>query len=742
VGDIDFSSLKNLHDFGFALHWLKPKSKAPVHSGWTSGPRLSWEDFKAQYRKGYNVGVRLGRVSEINGTGFLGVIDVDVKDPKFCVEAIRTLQKLFPNINSYPKVLSGRGNGSCHYYVCLKDLPVPEKLAKSERIVKVKMPSVAPSSKEKERLSEKEIAQGIRLRPAFEISLMTEGRQVVLPPSVHPDSGQRYVWASGEAPEAWDLGVLRLQGAISRVSTASKTNLKDDIHFEKVDVESLGLAQEQVDMITDGEGVEDRSASIFSLCMSLASRKVSDHTIVSLFTDTRFFLGQTAFDHAKTKNRRRAANWFWRYCLEPAKRKANESLFDFQKVESVEFETEGAWQKELDLQPGPRGGAPTLRPTFKNVKLILENEISAELLKRNLFTHDDIWAVDTPWGFGEGKKRSGNTDDALAVKVWMIQTYRLEVSVNIIDEVLNSIAAKNGFHPVKDFLEGLQWDGVSRVETAFEVYLRSDMDTKYLRPVCRKFFLGLIARIYEPGIKFDALPVLEGKQGIGKSTFPEILVGRQWFLDGLPDFNDKDAALYLQGIWICELSELSSFYRSGKESAKAFISRNTDKIRPPYGHRRVEYPRTCLFVGTTNDDDYLVDATGNRRFWPVKVHGLDFKALRRDRLQLLAEAKWLWEFAKEPLYLQNQERVLAEKFQEDRRVEDEYDGMRSEFQRWEKENTKKELQMEELFDGGGPFFKFPKSLMNRRYAGRVLRNANWKRVHTRNGKRWVISSSV
>jgi len=132
---------------------------------------------------------------------------------------------------------------------------------------------------------------------------------------------------------------------------------------------------------------------------------------------------------------------------------------------------------------------------------------------------------------------------------------------------------------------------------------------------------------------------LEGRQGLGKSRAAATLAGENWFTDGLPrDLGDKDAAIHLQGRWIIELAELSQLRRNEIETVKSFISRQTDKFRPPFGRVEVEVPRQCVFIGTTNEAEYLVDVTGNRRFWPVRCGQIDLTALARDRDQLWAEA--------------------------------------------------------------------------------------------------------
>lgn len=760
----DLKKLRALHDAGFALHVLRERSKMPLHGGWTKGPRLTWAEFEAQYRKGLNVGVRLGRASKLLGNSYLAVIDLDVKsdNPLHAREATKRLLELFPESKESPTVESGRGNSSAHFYVRLKE-PVSgsERKAQSTKTVKVRMPSVAPSKRELTELTDQEIKAGFRLRAAWEISLMSEGRQVVLPGSIHPDTGQLYRWGK-ELETPAQIPLIRVTGSPLKSSRPDSGTIPETRSFAKVDVNALGLRPDQVEAIETGEGVDDRSAAVFSICMALLKRGVDDSTIVSLLTDRSHFLGQTAYDHAGgTKSRSRAAYWLEKYCLPNAKKKIEESAFDHEVEEVTQkgdtklvsqasprlvsrgLDPKSEWQKDLDWKAGNSKQAATLNPTFNNAKLILQNAVSPELLRRNIFALEDTFGCNTPWGAKKGDKRSGTTDDELKVKNWLRVEYGFEASVHMIKEALDFIAGQNEYHPVKDLLESLEWDGVERVENAFRNYIGAEMPEPYLSTVSRKFFMAMIARIYEPGCKYDHVVVFEGDQGVGKSTFGSILVGEKWFMDGLPELSDKDAALNLQGNWLVEMGELSSLKRSDLEAAKAFISRQTDKVRPPYGVRRVDYPRSNVFYGTTNARDYLTDTTGNRRYWCVWVSGCDFQALKRDRLQLLAEAKFLFDFCREPLYLKGKAKKQAERVQESRRVEDDTDHLQAKLKKWLDDDVKdrtghldlvKGFQLDETFEG--PFYGVQKNMATRKAAADVLRRAGFKRVHTRYGKRW------
>jgi len=190
---------------------------------------------------------------------------------------------------------------------------------------------------------------------------------------------------------------------------------------------------------------------------------------------------------------------------------------------------------------------------------------------------------------------------------------------------------------VKTYLHDLNWDGVQRVDSWLSSYLGAE-DTEYARAVGSRWLISAVARILRPGAKADCCLILEGPQGIRKSTALKTLAG-EFFTDELADLGNKDAAMQTRGVWIIELSELDSLSHSEVARIKAFMSRTTDRFRPPYGMRLVESPRQCVFAGTVNHSTYLRDETGGRRFWPIACGRIDVEALARDRDQLWAEAK-------------------------------------------------------------------------------------------------------
>ena len=200
-------------------------------------------------------------------------------------------------------------------------------------------------------------------------------------------------------------------------------------------------------------------------------------------------------------------------------------------------------------------------------------------------------------------------------------------------------ARQRPFHPVRNYLDDLEWDGEHRVDDWLVKYLGA-ADTLLHREVGKRWVISAVARIYQPGCKADHMLVLEGGQGVGKSSaLATMAVRDEWFRDSLESLDKKDARIALRGSWIIEMAELDAMNRSEHSAAKAFLSTKTDRYRLPYGRLEQEVPRRCVFAGSTNDHQWLRDGTGNRRYWPVEIPGrIDIQRLAADRDQIWAEA--------------------------------------------------------------------------------------------------------
>lgn len=733
---------------GMALVLLHPKSKRPVESGWTKGPRKTWEELTAAYRDGMNVGVRLGTASQVGG-GYLAVIDIDVKseDPRHEREAYEKLRTIIheSTFKRTPKVKTGRGNGSAHIYFNSTVVPRTRRLAQSKDNVEVKMVGSPASDRDRKTLGIRKVEEGFRSRPAWEISLMGDGGQVVLPPSIHPDSGKPYVWENDFDAENFELSVVRLPELLD-VQTPSgnrKTETSSAFEtFEEVDLVSSTLSNEVVDQIISGKGVADRSAALYSVCMSMVRAKFTDNQILSVLTDENNFLGEAAFEHAKTDNRNRAAQWLRKYTLEKARNQTDaKRQFDDDMAEEPLLSDEEAAIQEIELldredwrdnieRTGTGGPEAPPKSTVKNIAIILRGELGESVFVKNEFAGLQLHNQDTPWGAKRGQEISD--EHVIRIQHWLSRRYRFEPAIDKINGAITVIAAENAFHPVKLYLERIQWDGKPRIDTWLKTYCSAQAGEPYLSAVSRKTLVASVARIYQPGIKFDQVLILEGPQGIKKSTTIRVLAG-DWFSDAHINISDKDGVLSMRSAWFVELGELSGMRKADTDALKEFISRNVDRIRVPYGRRTENFPRQCVFIGTTNSTEYLKDVSGNRRFWPVAVGECDVEALARDRDQIFAEAKFIFDTFGEPLYLEDAEaQTLAVTEQTDRMIHDVLvDELQNYFDKHagktegEEHIDPKMFQLVSLFAPFGPLHNLKSNMVEQKRAADALRKLGY-----------------
>ena len=229
-----------------------------------------------------------------------------------------------------------------------------------------------------------------------------------------------------------------------------------------------------------------------------------------------------------------------------------------------------------------------------------------------------------------------DTDTSLAA-AWLSRHADVHLNPKLVGRAVYTVAQQKRFHPVREYLSALKWDGRVRLPGWLATYFGSEQNP-YTEAIGTMWLISAVARVYSPGCKVDHAIVLEGPQGAGKSSALEVLAGMPWFSDTPVIFGEKDSYEALRGVWIYELAELSALRRSDVEAQKAYISKRHDRYRRPYGEGPIQWPRQVVFAGTTNDSKYLIDPTGNRRFWPVACGTISTEALKTDRDQLWAEA--------------------------------------------------------------------------------------------------------
>jgi predicted P-loop ATPase len=656
----------------------------------------------------------LGEPSKVSG-GFVHAFDVDIRTPAAAEEALAALKALLPDVDldTLPTVASGSGGASRHqYFICDKPLHSRKLWVSGEKF---------------------RGADG-KWHHTAEIDLFGTGRQLVLPPSIHPDTGQPYTW---ERP--FDLDLLDL-GVVPTIPAARLAKITDpvleDYDFEAV--EPLTYKPGQLEAELDELTIDriDEYGDWVTLGQALhhqfgGSREGFDlwvkHSKRSEKFDPREMSGKwRSFGRSRRRPVTMASVRQW---ILDARREAFVDAFDDlpdlpeldaapQKngaassdatagttaddaTDPLDRPVDLPWQSLLDINP--ETGA--IRPHLHNVALIVQHDSRSKgLAQLNLFTQEivqrapptkkcaagrtpakpivqlrpDIWAIKDPLN---GTLWNDRRDDDLRRVFEAPKTqggYGIKISDRDLTAAIGIAAQSNAFHPVQEYLEGLTWDGKPRCDTMFIDYLGAN-DNPYSRDIARLMLVAAVTRIFEPGHKWDHAVIIEGVQGRGKSTFIQAL-GKHWAVELDGDFGDmKQMVELLQGAWIVEIPELSAFSRADVRAIKAFISRQEDRARLAYARRAAGYPRQSVFIGSTNNSQYLTDPTGGRRFWPIRGSrtNIDLSTFKENVDQIWAEALHLYREMRRaqphgglPLYLSDEEsRRIALESQDSRTLE-------------------------------------------------------------------------
>lgn len=340
--------------------------------------------------------------------------------------------------------------------------------------------------------------------------------------------------------------------------------------------------------------------------------------------------------------------------------RANKEAMDLEREAKRQERTEAAAEKQAK-----REAAEQRNPWLKRIQRndegkplsIVANAVTVirnDSRWKNSIGYDEmrerpVWLAPPEWDDDDAgmatKVRGDAIDDVDVTRAqgWLSRRYGLHVSPQIVGEAFNVVALTRPFNAAKEYIDRLKWDGEPRLNSWLAIYCGAE-ENDYTRAIGSRWMIGAVARVYEPGCKLDNVIVLEGEQGIGKSTIVRRLARRpEWFFDSELQIGDKDAPQALAGKWIVEFGELHALSRAAFTAVKAFVSRQTDTYRPSYGRTSRDFPRRWAAIGTTNADVYLTDQTGNRRWWPVKCGTIDLVAFERDADQLWAEARVRYE---------------------------------------------------------------------------------------------------
>ncbi|KWK54033.1 virulence protein E [Burkholderia stagnalis] len=386
----------------------------------------------------------------------------------------------------------------------------------------------------------------------------------------------------------------------------------------------------------------------------------------------------------------------------------------------------GAHTWEYDLVRTEKG---TLLPTLGNVHLILSNHKAWKgVIAQDDFAGRVVKRKAPP--FPQGEAGEWTDMDDYRCTLWLSQTYGMNsVRSDIVMSAVLLVADATHFHDVREYLNGLEWDGVERVRAMPSTYLHVD-DSEYVQLAFMKWMIAAVARVVEPGCKVDNVLILEGRQGWRKSTALKVLAGKQWFTDTPIQIGNKDTYAVMAGKWIIELAELDSLNKTDSSAAKSFFATETDRFRNFYGKRATDVHRQCVFAGSVNFDAYLKDESGNRRYWPLRCGGLvDIDGIARVRDQLWAEAVHLY---REGVvwHVTEAERPLFEVEQAERYEGDVYEDVIGKQLEYEHRTTMEVILRDVLKLDSSKW-----TLPEQRRIGKALKSLGWVRKRESTGSR-------
>ena len=593
------SIIQSMADAGFALFPLSGKIPKIKNYAWQkTGPGAFAPETLQQEGGNYGVALKPGDL----------VIDADPRNFKTGDDPLKRL------ISDIGAPLSGTfvvqtGGGGLHIYLS-------------------KSPDIA-------------IRKSLKEYPG--IDFLSSGAYVVGPGSIHPDSKREYTVISKCGPESAMEAPDRLSELIHKEETAA---VEAEPLKEAQDADAGACARFSDYLAHHAPTERKGEAAGYKTACRGRDLGLSAHKVFELMVP---------WNHRCTPSRSEAElkekiAHAYKYAQSPAGHASPKSDFTAIIRPAAELEAEEKAKREAEEKDvkwilTEKGGMVKCFHNLLNFFKVPDKGLY-KVFGFNEFTSQAEFIGPAPWHHKKilpATSRAITDQDLKLLKAYMATKLKYESRVGDLEEAISVVAHGNKFHPVRGYLESLKWDKMPRLDGWLIKYGHTK-DTPYTRAIARKFICGAVARVVRPGCIFAHALVLEGDQGIGKTRMCKAL-GGEWYGDIIIDPHSRDTVQNLKGRWIVELSEMEVARRTEANALKAFISRDVDTARLAYGRLSQEYPRQCVFIGTINpeaDRDYLKDATGNRRFWPVDLctsgQRVDVKGLQAVRNQLFAEA--------------------------------------------------------------------------------------------------------
>lgn len=621
---------------------LKSKSKAPFQNNWTELSTHSLQQLEKLVTGERNIGARLGAPSKLKNGDFLYVLDVDYDSdhPDDIRDCEAVLDKLIRDWRDFPMVQSGSGGRARHIYFT-SDRAMPSGLiAKSEFTVPV-------NGKKK---------------PCWQIDRYGTGKQVVIPPSIHPDTGNAYVWLKpmdwqriidGE-PSDWFIPGSQVAAWTDRAEKPAQRDHDEDGLSRAVHTDPLGISEDEAwdDLKVLPEEWNEDYEPWLKVGAALEHEFEGDQAGLDLWHDFSKDSGKYEPDvlDAKWETFRDKKNpTTWR-TIKLAANKARKARARDDIESDDDKKSDRDWLDRMD-QTADGNFLSTVNNIFLALTndarlkhVICYNEFGNRLVVRKGFAPKiDGFAPIVCTDSVNGNELS---DTMISQMRLFLENRRpggygmQNVPERNLKDGIQAAAHKNRFHPVREYLTGLEWDGKRRMDRLFVDYIGIP-DDDFAQEIAYNFMVSAVARIFEPGHKFDFVPIIRGEQGKRKSTFLATLaVNGAWFGTITISKDERQMIMGMMGKWILELPELAGFSRNDVQHLKQFISSPVDNTRLPWGRTNMDFPRHCVMAGTTNDEAYLRDDSGNRRYWPMeaKIETIDTDRLKANRDQLWAEA--------------------------------------------------------------------------------------------------------